>query len=142
MKKVCGLFLAVIFLTSLTGCGKSKNEITCTQKEDDMTVVATVQTDKDDKITNIKMSTSIKAPSKEELDSVYDSLNSSLDEMNKTEGAKVSISKKDLTFTMTVQADLTKLSSDAKDTLGIGDEFDTTGTEFKKNAIENGATCK
>lgn len=142
MKKVYGLFLAILSLTVITGCGSKKNEITCTSTQDDQKVVATVKTDKDDKITNVKMSTSMKASSKEELDSTYKLLNSSLDEMNKNEGAKVSLSKKDLTLTMTVQVDLTKISDDVKSSLGLGDEFNTTGAEFKKTATSNGATCK
>lgn len=142
MKKVCGLFLAILCLTVVTGCGSSKNEITCTTKQDGQKVVVTVKTDKDDKITSLKMSNSMEAPSKEELDSTYKLLNATLDEINKNEGTKVSLSKKGLTLTMTAQVDLTKISDDVRSSLGIGDEFNTTGAEFKKSATSNGATCK
>ena len=88
------------------------------------------------------MDTSITAPSKEELDSTYEILNSSVDEMNKIKGAKVNVSKKNLTLTMTIQADLKAISDEDLESLGISEDFNVTGTEFKKNAEENGATCK
>ena len=142
MKKLCSLFLAIVCLTVVTGCGSSKNEITCTMTEDGQKVVATVRTDKDDKITNVKMSTSMEAPSKEELELAYGLLNVSVGAMNSANGVKASVSKKNLTLTMTIQVDLTKISDEDLDKLDFDFSNTATGTEFKKNAIESGATCK
>lgn len=142
MKKVCSLFLAVLFIASLTGCGSSsKNEITCTTEKDGVKVVATVRTDKDDKVTGVKMSTEMAASSKEELDTTYELMKMAEDEMNKNDGVKYSISKKDLKLIMTVDLDFNKASDEVKSELSM-DDIDTTGAEFKKNAEAEGATCK
>ncbi len=142
MKKICSLFIAVLFIVSLTGCGSSsKNEITCTTEQDGTKVIATVRTDKDDKVTGVKMSTEMTASSKEELDTTYELMKLAEDEMNKNDGVKYSISKKDLKLIMTVDLDFNKASDEVKSELGM-DDIDTTGAEFKKNAEAEGATCK
>lgn len=142
MKKVYGLVFAVLFLISITGCGSSaKNEITCTTKDEDAKIVATVKTDKNDKIVSVKMSTEMAASSKDELNATYELMKAGSEEMNKNEGVKYSISKKDLTLIMTVELDLNKATDEIKSTLGM-DDIDTTGAEFRKNAEADGATCK
>lgn len=142
MKKVCSLFLVVLSLVIITGCGSSaKNEITCTQKEDDDKVSVTVRTDKDDKITSVKMSVEMKAPSKSELDSTYEIMKASSKEMNKVDGVKYNVSKKDLNLIIDTEVDFKKVSDEVKSELNI-ENFETTGAEFKKNAEADGATCK
>lgn len=142
MKKVCSLFLAVLSLVIITGCGSSaKNEITCTQKEDDDKVSVTVRTDKDDKIVSVKMSVEMKAPSKSELDSTYEIMKASSKEKNKVDGVKYNVSKKDLNLIIDTEVDFNKVSDEIKSELNI-ENFETTGAEFKKNAEADGAICK
>lgn len=142
MKKVCSLFFAVLFLITITGCGSSsKNEITCTQKDEESNITVTARTDKDDKVTSVKMSVEMEASSKEELDATYELMKASADEMSKTDGVKYDVSKKDLKLIITTDVDLNKVSDEVKSELDLED-FNTTGAEFRKSAEEDGATCK
>lgn len=142
MKKVCSLFFAVLFLVTITGCGSSsKNEITCTQKDEESNITVTARTDKDDKVTSVKMSVEMEASSKEELDATYELMKASADEMSKADGVKYDVSKKDLKLIITTDVDLNKVSDEVKSELDLED-FNTTGAEFRKSAEEDGATCK
>ena len=142
MKKVCSLFFAVLFLVTITGCGSSsKSEITCSQKEDDSNYSVTVKTDKNDKITFVKTSIEMPSETEEELNTIYEMMKTSADKMNKTDGVKYDVSKKNLNLIVVVEVDLNKVSDEIKSELNL-DEFNTTGTEFRKSAEADGATCK
>lgn len=142
MKKVLGFLMVSLMAVCLTGCGNSsKNTITCTQTEDDEKTVVTATTDKNDKVVKVKMTTEVKAPSKEELESGYQIYKASAGLMSSAEGVKVDVAKKDLTLVLTVDIDLNKASKEVLSSFNL-DEIDTTGTEFRKNAEEDGATCK
>lgn len=142
MKKVCSLLFAVLFLVTITGCGSSsKGEITCSQKEDDSNYSVTVKTDENDKITFVKTSIEMPSETEEELNAIYEMMKTSADEMSKNDGVKYEVLKKDLNLVITIEVDLNKASDEIKSELEL-DEFNTTGTEFRKSAETDGATCK
>ena len=68
-------------------------------------------------------------------------MKTSADKMNKTDGVKYDVSKKNLNLIVVVEVDLNKVSDEIKSELNL-DEFNTTGTEFRKSAEADGATCK
>lgn len=142
MKKVMSLFVAVLTLILVTGCGSSKT-LTCTQTEDGQEIKVVATTNNDDKITKVKMEMTMTAETKEELDAGVAILELSKAAFNEKEGIKMDVKKSGLKATMTVEFDLTKVSKETLEELGF-DEFsaDLTGAEFKKNSEENGATCK
>ena len=143
MKKLFGFMMVAIISICLTGCVHFNNTITCTQIEDDEKMVVTVTTDKNDKIIGVKMTAEMTAPSKEELDEGYSYLKDEIDSMNKYAGVRGSIKKKGLTVSMTINLDLNKVSDETLEILDFDKEdLNVTGTEFRKIAEEDGATCK
>lgn len=142
MKKMLGFVMVALMTVCLTGCGgSSKNVITCTQTEDDQKITIAATTDKDDKIVKIKMTMDMAASTKEELESSYQIMKLGSEQLNKTDGVKVDVDKKNLNLIMTVDVDLKKAPKDVLKSFNM-DEIDSTGAEFKKSAEKNGATCK
>lgn len=143
MKKVMSLFVAVLALILVTGCGNNGKTITCSQDVmgQEMTIAAT--TDKDDKVTKVKMEMSMKANSEEEAKAAVASLELGKAAYEGKEGIKVNVSRKGVKAIMTIEADLTKASKEDLEELDMAiEDADLTGANFKKNAEDEGATCK
>ncbi len=139
MKKVVLLLALGCVLVGFTGCGSKKETLKCSGQEENMkgSIVGTFEKEK---LTKTVTESTITYESKEALEDGYEILQLSIGMMNAIEGVEGSLNKKDLTVTMKVTADLSKMSSE-----NIKDMFEKESVNkeaFKAYAKEQGFTCK
>lgn len=137
MKK---LFILVLVAFSLTACGSNANKVVCTDTDG---AVITLASDKEDKVTSMKIEEKTEV-SKEEYDNSAESMKLFMDELSKVEGLSMSASHKGDTATMVLEFDFTKMSAEDVSDLGYDTVF---GPNFdSKTAIQSfesdGFNCK
>ena len=146
MKNFLKVSVLALVLVLVSGCGSSGKVLTCTQTEEEsgMKMVNTVKmTFEKDKATKLDME--VKITLDDEYKSYMSMFTSAFESQYKSlkeeKGVSYKSDTKGNTATFTVNADLTKMSKDAKDKLGFGD---ATGSysDNKKAAEKEGYKCK
>ena len=139
MKKI--ILGAALLLTLLlfTGCG-NENKLYCFRSEDEGRVAINAKFDKDDKITNIKLTMSYDYDTEEDANTTYDMLKEAYDEGNK-DGAKLSIKKTGKTVSLIVDIDLSKATEEMLEEYDLEDYKNYTKTEFKEEFEDSEFSC-
>lgn len=146
MKKFLGVFIAVVMLGAVTGCGDTKT-LKCTMEESSDDSLKTSQvieaTFKKDTVTKITMTTQVKVSDEyaSYLSLMKSSLESEFEEYQDQKGITVAIDAKDNTLSAKITADLDKMDEETKEEL---DMVDNTASydEVKQSMEEEGYTCK
>ncbi|MCM1371163.1 MAG: hypothetical protein NC181_04685 [Clostridium sp.] len=139
MKKVLGIFVSVITVFALTGCGKGET-VTCTLEDDDQlqTMTATFENDKATKV----VMESKQTVESSLVDATYSILQSVESMYEGEEGVKVSVSKGNDSVSMKIEMELTKLSDEMKEEFDLTSSSDTSKKSFIDSMTEEGFTCK
>ncbi len=149
MKGLKTVFIVIIGLLCLTGCGEKR--LTCTHEENDSGVKTNQKIEmkfKDDKVTAIKMSIDSKATDEEAKSSwnmVTSLLEAAYEEVDE-EGLKVTFKndEKNYSYNLTFDVDLAKVKEENLEKYDLDSIVDSTSSleEVKKSAEEDGFTCK
>lgn len=149
MKGLKTVFIVIIGLLCLTGCGEKR--LTCTHEENDSGVKTNQKIEmkfKDDKVTAIKMSIDSKATDEEAKSSwnmVTSLLEAAYEEVDE-EGLKVTFKndEKNYSYNLTFDVDLAKVKEENLEKYNLDSIVDSTSSleEVKKSAEEDGFTCK
>lgn len=141
MKKFLFLF-AALMLVVVTGCGKT-NSLKCTYEDDEQKAVYEMEFDKNDEISTLKMTTSMKL--EEELtDEETEQMKSYMSLMCMGfdyEGSKCDVEVEKNAVNLVISIDMTKLTDEEKAELSYNAE-DGSLEAMKKAAEDEGFTCK
>lgn len=134
---MCSILCGFVLLGAV-GCG-SKEELKCTAQGDGTTGTL-VGTFEKGNLKKLTMETTNTYDTEEELESDYEMIQFTVGIFNAMEGAEGSVGKKDLSATMKISVDFTKMSSE-----NLKDMFEKetmSKEDFKAYAEEEGFTCK
>ena len=134
-----------VMLLSVTGCGNSGTILTCTMEDssDGTTMTQEWNVSFENDIAT-KMTSITKIEVNDEYEEQLDQIEESLKEtdLQQTEGMKESFERDGNILTMTVEADVTKMTEEEKDDFGFSDNDDNSYDTVKENLESEGYTCK
>lgn len=153
MKKISVVFLGLISIILVTGCGAKQTEqkLVCTsvQNEDGMSIEQVISmTFKNDKLNHMKMDVNTKITD-EEVKENWAAFTESMDEQNvETDkngvSLKVTKDEQNYEYKVTLDIDVQNASKEALEAQGFADlkDDDSTLEDNKKSAESDGFTCE
>lgn len=141
--------IASVMLLSITGCGNSSPKLTCTmnQENEGATMTQTFEVAFQDNIASqIKSTTTLEVdPANEDQMENFESFKSSMEESSdnyESEGLKATYEIDDHIASMTIEANIAKMTDDEKESFGFSDDDDNSYETVKSNLESEGYTCK
>ena len=152
MKKISFLMVALFIMLVVSGCGNGNTKVlTCSGENpgNNMNAASNIEyTFKNDKLTKAKIDVVFKDITVDNLSSVWSTFKTQFTEQNQPVdeiGFKKTVKSddKNYTFTVSMEIDFEKITSDVMDKYGIEDYRTKTYDEIKKETTADGImSCK